>query len=50
MHKEEQKAHKRRLAILRVRAAYFGLDCPPHILMEIEDIILLLKNKKCIEH
>jgi hypothetical protein len=45
MHKEELKAHKRRLTILRVKAAYFGIDCPPHILMEIEDIEVLLNKK-----
>ena len=48
MHTEELKNHKRRLTTLRLKAAYFGLDCPPHILMEIEDVELLLK--KVVEH
>jgi pyrimidine deaminase RibD-like protein len=32
------KAHRRRLLILRVQAATFGLHTPPHIMMEIDDI------------
>ena len=51
MHNEAVRAYRRRLLILRIKAAYFGLDCPPHILMEIEDIrAFLKKEKKSVEH
>lgn len=50
MHKKERKAHRRRLKILRIKAAYFGLDCPPHIRLEIEDIEADLKKKNLVEH
>ena len=46
MHNEAIRAYRRRLLILRIKAAYFGLDCPPHILMEIEDIRAFLKKEK----
>lgn len=45
MHREERKAHKRRLKLLQIKAAFLGIDCHPHILMEIEDIALLLKKE-----
>jgi hypothetical protein len=28
---------KRRLSVLEQQASYYGIDCPPHIIMEIED-------------
>jgi len=30
--------HRKRLFVLEEQAAYFGSSCPPHILMEINDI------------
>jgi hypothetical protein len=44
MHRDELTAHQRRLKLLKVKAAYYGLDCPPHILLEIEDVERLLKK------
>ena len=40
----ELEAHKRRLSFLRGQAAYYGINCAPHILMEIEDIEKFLKK------
>lgn len=33
-----QKAHTQRLQILEIQAAQFGMSCPPHITIEINDI------------
>jgi hypothetical protein len=35
---EVRKIYKRRLRCLEEKRAYYGIDTPPHILMEIEDI------------
>ena len=44
MHPEIEAAYQQRLHHLRVKAAMYGLDTPPHVLMEIEDIEGLLKK------
>lgn len=36
--KELRQQHKRRLQVLEIQAAAYGLSTPPHILIEIEDI------------
>ncbi len=47
---KELEGHKRRLEILREQAAKYGLDCPPHILIEIRDLEELLKKyRDCID-
>jgi hypothetical protein len=46
MNKEVQKAYKRRLGKLEIRAAYYGINAPPEVLMEIEDIQEVLFKKK----
>jgi hypothetical protein len=38
MSPELRKIYKRRLRCLEEKRAYYGIDTPPHILMEIEDI------------
>jgi hypothetical protein len=38
MSPEVRKIYKRRLRCLEETRAYYGIDTPPHILMEIEDI------------
>jgi len=42
---EEHSAHERRLGLLKVQRAKYGLDCPPQIQIEIEDIENLLKQE-----
>jgi len=39
-----RKIYKRRLRCLEEKRAYYGIDTPPHVLMEIEDIEGLLKK------
>jgi hypothetical protein len=38
------RAHSRRLKILELREATYGISCPPEILIEIEDIKQKIKN------
>ncbi len=45
MNANVRKAYKRRLRCLEEIRAYYGIDTPPHILMEVEDIEHLLKEK-----
>jgi hypothetical protein len=44
MNADELKAHLRRLAHLRVRAALQGINTPPEVLIEIEDIESKISN------
>jgi hypothetical protein len=43
-----KKAHKRRLKHLQIRAALHGIDAPPEVLIEIEDIKRTLQDSKKI--
>jgi len=38
------KAYKRRLKCLQLQAAIMGINTPPEVVIEVEDIQLLLKN------
>ncbi|KPV46466.1 hypothetical protein SE17_43280, partial [Kouleothrix aurantiaca] len=33
-----REAHRQRLGVLQVRAAQFGIEAPPHITTEVEDV------------
>ncbi len=44
MDAEERKEHERRLKHLRIRAAKQGVNTPPEVLTEIEDIQRLLDD------
>lgn len=48
MHQDIKAALKDRLHLLRVKAATYGFDTPPHVLMEIEDIEGILKKVQTI--
>jgi hypothetical protein len=45
MSPELKKIYKRRLRCLEEKRAYYGIDTPTHIIMEIEDIRDIFKKK-----
>jgi hypothetical protein len=50
MDTEIKAAYKRRLKHLQIRAALRGIDTPPEVLIEIEDIERVIKKSRLDKH
>lgn len=48
MNSDIRQAYKRRLKCLQLRAALMGINTPPEVLLEIEDIDRLLKKSSIL--